>query len=41
MGHSQLSTTEAYLNYRHKYHLAVNIQSEYEAYLQQLISSVG
>ena len=41
MGHSQLSTTEAYLNYRHKYHLAVNIQSEFEAYLQQLISSAG
>ena len=41
MGHSQLSTTEAYLNYRHKYHLAVNIQSEYETFLQQLISSVG
>ena len=41
MGHSQISTTEAYLNYRHKYHLAANIQSEYEAYLQQMISSAG
>jgi integrase len=37
MGHSQLSTTEAYLNYRKKYHLARNVQHKYEEYLQNLI----
>lgn len=37
MGHSQLSTTEAYLNYRQKYHLAVNMQSDYEKYLESLV----
>lgn len=33
MGHSQLRTTEGYLNYRKKYHLAVHIQSQFEQYL--------
>jgi integrase len=41
MGHSQLSTTETYLNYRHKYHLAVHIQSEYEQYLERLMNQFG
>jgi len=30
MGHSKLSTTEGYLNYRKKYHLAAYIQTEIE-----------
>ena len=41
MGHSQLSTTEAYLNYRQKYHLAVHMQSEYEQYLEGLMNQFG
>lgn len=41
MGHTQLSTTEAYLNYRQKYHLAAHVQSEYERYLEQSIDHVG
>jgi|SaaInl8_150m_RNA_FD_contig_51_1449107_length_412_multi_2_in_0_out_0_2 hypothetical protein len=41
MGHSQISTTEAYLNYRQKYHLALHVQSEYEAYLEKMMSQTG
>ncbi|MFK5950096.1 MAG: hypothetical protein QM500_15135 [Methylococcales bacterium] len=26
MGHSSLRTTEGYLNYRHKFHLAMQVQ---------------
>lgn len=37
MGHSHLKTTEAYLNYRQKYKLAMNVQGEYETYLENLI----
>jgi len=40
MGHTQLSTTEAYLNYRQKYHLALHVQSEYELYLEKLVNQV-
>lgn len=40
MGHSHVSTTEAYLNYRQKYHLALHMQSEYEQFLERIIQSV-
>ena len=35
MGHNNIHTTENYLNYRKKYHLAVNTQSEFEKYIMQ------
>lgn len=41
MGHTRLSTTEAYLNYRQKYDLACQAQSDYEVYLQQVMSNEG
>jgi hypothetical protein len=36
MGHSQLRTTEAYLNYRNKYQIATNIQEQFEHHIQNL-----
>lgn len=39
MGHSHLKTTEAYLNYRQKYKLAINVQAEYEAYIESLTNT--
>lgn len=38
MGHSSIRTTEAYLNYREKYHVAVALQTEYEAYLESMLT---
>ena len=38
MGHSSITTTEAYLNYRSKYHLAVNTQGKYESHLETLMN---
>lgn len=38
MGHSQLRTTEGYLNYRNKYKIAINIQSEFEDFIRSLIN---
>jgi len=40
MGHSKLSTTEGYLNYRKKYHLAAYIQTKFEQYLQDMCTAV-
>lgn len=39
MGHSRISTTEAYLNYRQKFRLALHVQSEYEKYLEELTAT--
>lgn len=39
MGHSRLSTTEEYLNYRKKYKLAKSVQQRYEQYLLELIQT--
>jgi len=41
MGHSLLSTTESYLNYRQHYHLAMHVQSEYEKYLKKITNAFG
>jgi len=41
MGHSQLSTTELYLNYRQKFHLAMHVQDEYEKYLETITDKFG
>ncbi|OQW70581.1 MAG: hypothetical protein BVN34_00935 [Proteobacteria bacterium ST_bin12] len=41
MGHSHHRTTEAYLNYRQKYHLALHVQTEYESYLERLMGQGG
>lgn len=40
MGHRSLKTTERYLEYRQKYNLLVNAQSEYERYLLNLFGHV-
>ncbi len=40
MGHTTISTTENYLNFRKNYHLAISIQSEFEKYLVQQIENV-
>ena len=37
MGHSQLSTTEGYLNYRKKFKIASHLQSEFESFLERII----
>jgi integrase len=37
MGHSKLSTTEHYLEYRKKYKLATHIQSEFEQHLVEVL----
>lgn len=39
MGHSNIRTTERYLNYREKLNLALNVQSNFEHYLQNLVES--
>jgi integrase len=41
MGHSQVRTTEAYLNYREKHEVAIHVQSEFESYLEELITNEG
>ena len=41
MGHSRLKTTEGYLNYRQKYHLAMHVQTEYENFLREIVREIG
>lgn len=41
MGHSKLETTEGYLNYREKYHLAMQVQTEYESFLHKVVNDFG
>lgn len=41
MGHTSIRTTEAYLNYREKYRVALDLQSEYEAYLESMLNEVN
>lgn len=38
MGHTQLTTTQAYLNYQKKYNTALNLQSDFESYLEDLVA---
>ena len=38
MGHSRIATTEGYLKYREKYHIALKLQDDYERYLESLLS---
>lgn len=37
MGHSNITTTEKYLNYRKNFKIAIQVQSEYEIYLENLL----
>ena len=41
MGHSRLKTTEGYLNYRQKYHLAMHVQTEYVNFLREIVREIG
>jgi hypothetical protein len=39
MGHSSLSTTEKYLNFREKHKIKELAQDDYEKYLKELLSN--
>jgi len=41
MGHSSLTTTEGYLNYRHKFYLAMQVQGDFEKYLESISHKFG
>jgi len=39
MGHSSLTTTERYLNYRKHYAVALSVQTEFERHLMNVVET--